>query len=802
MNRKNKIIKLLKNQILILDGASGTELQMRGMPAGVCPEVWCMDHPQVIRDVHRAYKEAGSDMVYTCTFGANRLKLAEFGVGNVKEINETLARLARQAVGKDVFVAGDMGPTGRFVEPFGDLPFEEAVAAFREQAEGLIEGGVDCFVIETMMDIQEARAALLAVKELGDYFTIVTMTYEKEGRTLNGTDPVTALITLQSLGADAVGCNCSAGPDGMMDWIAAMKPYATVPLVAKPNAGLPKLKGKKTVFDMDAELFGAFGKPFAEIGLGLLGGCCGTTPAHISAIAGQIKGLKPVPPWRKSLSAVSSGRGFRIFDDHDPLIIIGERINPTGKKAFQQELLEGKMSIVRQMAKEQQEQGADLLDVNVGVPGIDETQAIRDVIRVLVGTTTLPLTLDSPKIDTLEAALRIYPGRALINSISGEKEKLKKLLPLAAKYGAMFILLPLVDGEIPETAEGRKKVILKVFEAAKGYGYTKDDIVVDGLVMTVASNPAAAAETLKTVSWCAETFKCRTVLGVSNVSFGMPERRWINATFLAMAQGAGLTMAIANPATPELMSVKKAADVLLEKDKGAAIYIASFSSVSKPDHERTDSKRSPDEKVHDAVLEGNREEIIPLIDVLLQKKKDPSRIIDRIMIPAILKVGERYDRREYFLPQLIASAETMKKGLAHLEPHLKKSKEKKPQKGTVLLATVQGDIHDIGKNIVVLMLKNHGYQVIDLGKDVPTETIIGVMKKSKPHVVGLSALMTTTMVVMKDVMAAARKAGLSSRFVLGGAVVTESYAASLGAAYAKDSVEAVRVVDQLIKQDN
>jgi len=798
LNKKNRITGMLKDKILILDGASGTELQMRGMPAGVCPEMWCLDHPGIIQDVHRAYKAAGSDMVYTCTFGANRLKLAEFGVGNVREVNASLARLARQAVGRDTFVAGDMGPTGRFVEPFGDLPFEDAVSAFREQAEGLIEGGVDCFVIETMMDIQEARAALLAVKELGDYFTIVTMTYEKEGRTLNGTDPVTALITLQSLGADAVGCNCSAGPDGMMDWIAAMKPYARIPLVAKPNAGLPKLKGKKTVFDMNAASFGAFGKPFAHIGLGLLGGCCGTTPDHIRALAQSVKGLKPVPPWRKSLSAVSSAHRFRLFDWQDPLVIIGERINPTGKKALQQELLEGQTAIVRQMAKEQQEQGADLLDINVGVPGIDESRAIRDVIRILAGTTPLPLTLDSPKIETLETALRLYPGRALINSISGEKEKLKKLLPLAAKYGAMFILLPLLDGEIPETAEKRKLVIRKVFAEARKYGYTKDDIVVDGLVMTVASNPAAAAETLKTVAWCADTFKCRTVLGVSNVSFGMPERRWINAAFLAMAQGAGLTMAIANPASPELMSAKKAADVLLEKDKGASIYISSFSSVSRQENAAAALKRSPEEKVHDAVLEGNRDEIIPFIEALLRRKKDPSRIIDRLMIPAILKVGERYDRREYFLPQLIASAETMKKGLAHLEPYLKKMKGRQPQKGTVLLATVQGDIHDIGKNIVALMLKNHGYQVIDLGKDVSTETIIGVMKKSKPHVVGLSALMTTTMVVMKEVMTIARQEGLPARFVLGGAVVTESYASSLGAAYAKDGVEAVRVVDQLI----
>ena len=799
MSKKDKIIKLLKNKVVLLDGATGTELQKRGMPAGVCPETWCIDHPDIIRDVHRAYRDAGSDVVYTCTFGANRLKLAEFGVENAGQINAALARLARQAVGPKAIVAGDMGPTGRFVEPFGELAFEDAVAVYRQQAQGLLAGGVDCFVIETMMDIQEARAALLAVKELGDYFTIVTMTYEKDGRTLNGTDPVTALITLQSLGADAVGCNCSAGPSEMLDWITAMKPYATVPLVAKPNAGLPKLKGLVTVFDMDAPSFGDFGKPFAEAGAGLLGGCCGTTPEHIRAAGLALGDVAPVPPWRKSLSAVSSARGYRVFDMDDPLVVIGERINPTGKKALQQELLEGKMSIVRQMAKEQQAQGADLLDVNVGVPGIDESRTLREIIRTLAETTSLPLTLDSPKIETLETGLRLYPGRALINSISGEVKKIEKLLPLAAKYGAMFILLPLVDGEIPETFEGRKAVVQKVFLAAKRLGYTKEDIVVDGLVMTVASNPAAARETLKTVFWCRNVFKCRTILGVSNVSFGMPERKWINAAFTAMAQNAGLSMAIANPGSEELMSIKRAADVLLERDKGGARYIAAFSGA--PKAEKTGASAtplSPEEKVTNAVLEGNREQIVAFIEALVAGGMTPSRIADELMVPAILKVGERYERREYFLPQLIGSAEAMKKGLAHLEPFLLEAKGRLAQKGTVLLATVRGDIHDIGKNIVALMLRNYGYQVIDLGKDVSTEAILGVIKKSRPQVVGLSALMTTTMVVMKEVIAAAAHEGLNTRFILGGAAVTASYASSLGAAYAKDGVEAVRVVDQLI----
>lgn len=793
---------MLKKRILILDGATGTELQKRGMPPGVCPERWCTENPEVIQAVQRDYRDAGADMVYTCTFGGNRLKLSEYGINDVKEINRKLAVLSRQAVGSGVLVAGDIGPTGRFVEPFGDLPFEEAVAVFKEQVAGLVAGGVDLFVIETMMDIQEARAALLAVKETGDYFTIVTMTYEPDGRTLNGTDPVTALITLQSLGADAVGCNCSAGPEAMMEWIGAMKPYATIPLAAKPNAGIPRLVEKTTTFDMGASAFGAFSEPFAAVGVNLLGGCCGTTPSHIGALKQALAATLPQPPRRKSLAAVSSARGHVILEREKPLFVIGERINPTGKKALQEELRAGKTSLVRQMAREQEEQGADLLDVNVGVPGIDEPLAMKSLLRVLAGTTGLPLVIDSPKVDTIAAALRLYPGRVLLNSISGEREKMEKLLPLAARYGAMFILLPLLDGEIPETAAGRSKVIRDVYRAARRHGFTKEDIIVDGLVMTVAANPDAPAETLKTVSWCSRSFGCRTVLGVSNVSFGLPERKWLNAAFLTMAQSAGLTAAIVNPANLELTAMKKAADVFLGKDRGAAIYIESFRDGEKGEKKPAGgTPLTPSEQVHQAILTGNRDDIVGLIDGLLKSDAHvtAARTVEEFMIPAILKVGDLYERKIYFLPQLIASAEAMKKGLDHLEPLLRAAKSRVAGKGVILLATVQGDIHDIGKNIVALMLRNYGFDVIDLGKDVATKAVIEHMKKHRPAVVGLSALMTTTMTAMQDVMALARSEGLTTPFILGGAVVTGPYAASLGAAYARDGVEAVRVVEELVK---
>jgi 5-methyltetrahydrofolate--homocysteine methyltransferase len=800
LTKKSRIINLLKNKIVILDGAMGTELQQRGMPPGVCPESWIIEHPETVQEIHRSYALAGADIVYTCTFGANRLKLGEYGIENVREVNRTIARLARAAVGRQTFVAGDIGPTGRFVEPFGDLAFEEAVAVFKEQVLGLLEGGVDLFVIETMMDIQEARAALIAVKECSDRFTLVTMTYEPDGRTLGGTDPVTALITLQSLGADAIGCNCSTGPDDMLPFIRAMKPHASVPLAAKPNAGLPQLVGATTVFEMSSAEFAPFGGRFAQAGVNLIGGCCGTTPAHIAALTQSTAALKPIAPLRKSIAALSSSRRHYILEMNKPLCVIGERLNPTGKKALQQELLAGRMSLVRQIAREQEQQGADLLDVNVGVPGIDEVKAIRQIISLLATQSEAPLVIDSPKVETIEAALRLYPGRALINSISGEKDKCQRLLSLAAKYGAMFILLPLAGGDIPETAEKRKAVIRDVARQARHWGLTKDDFVVDGLVMTVASNPQAALETLKTVRWCAEKLQCRTILGLSNVSFGMPERRWVNAAFLAMAQAAGLTMAIANPDSEELMNMKRAGDVLLLKDRDAAAYIRHFTHSSHPEQAATAETLSPDQKVRQAILDGNREDIVALVEAALTAGREAGRLVDEVMIPAIIHVGDLFDKKTCFLPQLIASAEAMRLGVSHLEPRLYHPAAARSHKGAVVLATVRGDIHDIGKNIVALMLKNHGYEIIDLGKDVPAEAVIAAMKQRRPDVVGLSALMTTTMVQMKMLMDTAAAEGLPARFILGGAVVTRAYAESLGAAYAKDGVEAVRVVERLITE--
>lgn len=794
---KDKIRRLLKKRILVLDGAAGTEMQKQGMPIGVCPEAWCLENPDIIRSIHASYVKAGSDIIYASTFGANRLKLTQYKLEHVREMNRDLVRFARQAAGS-ALVAGDIGSTGHLVEPFGDLPFEDAVETFKEQVRGLLEGGVDLFVIETMTDIQEARAALLAVKESSDRFVMVTMTFEESGQTLGGTDPVTAAIILQSLGADAVGCNCSTGPEAMIRHIAAMKTFATVPLAAKPNAGIPHLRGKETVFNMDAATFGSFSHSFAEAGVNLLGGCCGTTPEYISELKKHLTGSRAAGPVRKSISAVTSARRYRLLEPGASALIVGERINPTGKKDLQTELLAGKTSLVRKMARDQEHQGADLLDVNVGIPSIDEVHVTRQIVGLLSRVSDLPLSIDSSRVATIEAALRLYPGRAIINSISGEKDKKAGLFPLAAKYGAMFVLLPIREGEIPQTSSRRQAIIREIFEEARHYGFTKDDIIVDGLVMTVASNPDAAVETIRTVTWCTNVFRCRTILGLSNVSFGLPERRWLNSAFLAMAQASGLTMAIANPSSQEVMAIKFAGDVLNLRDPEATKYISRYAGHSTPSEKAVASdQENPTQRVAQAILDGNREEIVDLVDNAIAAGEPTSHLVDEVMIPAIVRTGEMFDRKIYFLPQLIASAETMKKAMAYLEPHLR-NESVRLERGLILMTTVEGDIHDIGKNIVALMLRNHGFHVIDLGKDISAEKILDAARKHQPDLIGLSALMTSTMVNMEKIVIMVRQAGLSCKFIAGGAVVTREYAESIGAAYAKDGVDAVRVAQTII----
>jgi 5-methyltetrahydrofolate--homocysteine methyltransferase len=799
MKHKNEIIKILKNKIMILDGATGTELQKRGMPAGVCPELWAIENPDVQNAIYKSYADAGSDIIYTCTFGANQSKLEEYGEKDVEGVNRKLTEMAREAAGDDTLVAGDIGPTGHFIKPFGDVEFDAAVESCKRQVRGLIDGGADLFVIETQMDIQEARAALLAVKETDpNAFTIVTMTYEPDGRTLNGTSPEAALITLQSLGADAVGCNCSTGPVEMLEVIKRIKKIADIPLVAKPNAGMPKIVDGKTVFPMDEKEFASYAEKFRDAGVNLIGGCCGTSPLHIKELSSEMDGKKPLLPPENGVVcfSLSSSREAVLTWKNSPLRVIGERINPTGKKKLQAELKENKFTIVRKFALEQRNDGASFLDINAGMPGIDEKKTMLKLIDLLAPQTDLPLVIDSSDISVIETALRYYPGRALINSISGEKEKLEKLLPVAAKYGAMFILLPLTDDELPAKAEKRVEIIKDIYGKAEKLGFRRQDILVDGLVMTVSSKPEAAKETLKTISWAAEN-RFGAVAGLSNISFGLPERGRINATFLSMAAYNGLTHIIANPANKLLMEIKSASDLLTEKDKDAAEYIAYCQKNTETAAEKpAEANISPVDEVRKGIIEGIRDDITDVVQKALDEKLEAPYILEKVMIPAIIHVGELYDKKKYFLPQLIASAETMKKGFQLLEPML--NREEGSSKGKILFATVEGDIHDIGKNIVVLMMKNFGFEVIDLGKDISTDKIIKEAKIHKPQIIALSALMTTTMVKMPEVMKLAEKEGIDCPFMIGGAVVTREWANSIGANYSKDGVEAIKVAEKLL----
>ena len=782
---------------MLLDGATGTELQKKGMPVGVAPEKWVLDNQDALVSLQQEYFQAGSNAVLSFTFGANRPKLNEFGLGAyVRDINRRLVEISRRAAGKDGLVAGDISSTGMFIEPFGDLAFETAVNHYKEQVAGLLEGGADFIIIETMIDLQEARAALIAVKETCDLPVCVSMTFNEDGRTLTGTDPVAALITLQSLGADTVGCNCSTGPANMLEFIRAMKPYSKVPLLAKPNAGLPRLIGDRTVFDMKADEFGSFGPLFAEAGVSLIGGCCGSDPAYIMELRSGLQDLKPGLRMRPVFSAVTSARKTVQIGPEFPVTIIGDRINPTGKKKLQEDLREGRTTEARRLAMEEASRGADILDVNVGMPGIDERTKMTELVQLLATCVEAPLCLDSSDPDVLESALRIYPGRGLINSISAEKAKLKRLMPVAAKYGAMFILLPLNDEGIPQTTEERIRLVEKVCAEAYKYGFTKDDIIVDGLVMTASADQTAPLKTLDLVRWCSRDFRINSIVGLSNISFGLPDRGLIDNAFLAMAIGEGVTAVIANPSAAGLIPIKMASDVLSGKDLNSRRYVASYSSGTGPGNAPPGPVAEQDllKRIFSAILDGDREVIASLLQKALQEGHKPEDLTNLQLVPAITRVGELFEQKKYFLPQLIQSAEAMKKAFEFLDPFMKAEKSGAPAKAGIVLATVKGDIHDIGKNIVALMLRNSGFIVHDLGKDVDAKIIVDKARETGSKIIGLSALMTTTMVQMKVVIDLARAEGLKCRFMVGGAVVNQAYADEIGAdAYAPDAHAAVKM---------
>lgn len=796
--------KRVKEKILILDGSTGTMLQQQGMPAGVSPEQYCIEHPQVIQSIQRQYLEAGSDIIYAATFGANRVKLANFGLQDqTTVINTQLAELAAQvAHPSDKWVAGSIGPTGVFFEPFGEKGFEQGIEIFTEQIKGLVAGGVDFLVIETQIDIQEARIALIAAKECCDLPVIVSMTFDESGRTLTGSDPLSCLTIIQSLGAAGFGVNCSTGPDKMLAIIQGLSDYSSIPLMVKPNAGLPEMVNGESVFPMEAEEFCQFARPFYEAGVTIMGGCCGTTPEHIAQLSRQVIGVVPqtLPAGdKKNKLLLASTRKTLIMSPRAqrPIQVIGERINPTGKQALQNELKQGKMNLLKQLAAEQAEQGAAILDVNVGMAGIEEKTIMCQAVADLAVVSDCPLCIDSSHADVLEAAIRYYPGRVLLNSLSGEDKKLKQVLPIIKKYGPAFITLPLHDQGIPETLAERKTVLDKIIRTCQEAGVNDRDAVVDGLVLTVSSDQRHAQTTLETIAYAGQELGLNTVVGLSNVSFGLPGRSHLNSAFLAMAAGHGLSLVIANPSADLLMDTLAAANVLVGRDQGSQAFIQRFARSQPVIRTRPSAPLQPEEQVYQLVIQGERETVLDPIRQLLDKGLTAFEIVDKLMVPAIEQVGEKYNKREYFLPQLIASAETMEKGVAFLAPYMHQTQRQK--KGIGVIATVQGDIHDIGKKIVALMLRNNGYEVIDLGKSIDEETIIDRAIELQADFIGLSALMTTTMTEMPKIIKLAQAKNLKAKIIVGGAVVTPNYAKEIEAdGYAVDAGQAVDVINRLV----
>ena len=837
---REKFIDFTKDHIIYLDGATGSNLVKAGMPSGVCPEQWILEHREVMLQLQKEYVQAGTNILYAPTFTANRVKLAEYHLEkNMSSMIHDLVAISKEAAastpGHPVYVAGDITMTGEQLRPMGKMELEDLIAIYKEQILCLVDAGADLLVVETMMSLAETRAALIAAKEVCDLPVIATLTFEADGRTLFGTDAKTAAVVLESLGASAIGANCSTGPAQMEGIISDMVSVTTIPIIAKPNAGLPFLdENGTTCYNMEAEEFTEEMQVLVNAGATILGGCCGTTPEFIRQIHDRFGTETRVTAARRpeGIRYLTSERITHSFGLEDGFFVVGERINPTGKKALQAQLKEGSFEKVIQFAEEQEACGAKVLDINMGMSGIDEKASMLRALEEVSGVTNLPLSLDSSYVEVLEAALRHYPGRALVNSVSLETEKFEKLLPIVAKYGAMFILLPLSDAGLPKDIDEKKEIIHKIYDRATSLGMHKEDIVVDGLVATVGANPKAALETLETIRYCkANGFA--TICGLSNISFAMPERSFVNTAFLTLAIQAGLTMAIANPSQELLVSCALATDLLLNKEEAALRYIeyaggvrerreakeaelarklsllesqgaasgqtSNAGSVEKSAVEKGPQINEMQDKLKTAVLKGNRNGIVKITKEALESGEKPVELLNQVLLPAINQVGEYFDQGKYFLPQLIASAEAMKNSIELLEPLLQTGSAG-GEMPVVVIATVEGDIHDIGKNLVALMLKNHGFHVIDLGKDVPQAKILETAREHHAEFIALSALMTTTMQRMREIVAAAKQEGITAKIIIGGAVITQEYADEIGAdGYSKDAADAVKLAKSLME---
>jgi len=769
--KREEFQDLLQRKVIITDGAMGTTIMKLNLNVK-CNELLNITHPYVIKKIHKSYADAGADFILTNTFGANKSKLELHGLGDrTIEINEAAVKIAREAC-PNCLIAGEFGPLGKYIEPLGDLTFDKAYDYYSEQFTGLRKA--DLLTISTISDIKMLKAAVIAVRDNSDLPIITSMTFQGS-RTDTGTDVETYATVTNALDVDALGVNCSEGPEGLLEVARVLVKNTNKPIYVRPNAGIPKIVKNQTIYPQSPEEFSSFAEKFYRLGINFIGGCCGTNDEHIRKIAEKLKGKKPVA--RRAETKTKLCSRLRTVTIEGKTIVVGERINPTNKKDFQDELRQGKTNYIREIALEQVTDGASLLDINVGVPGVDEKITLPKVVEVVQSLVSVPLAIDSSDYEAIELALKKCDGKPLINSVNGSEKSLKAILPLAKKYGAAIIALTLDEEGIPYTKEKRIEIAKRIINEALKLGIKKEDIIVDCLTLTIATNPENEKIILDTVKEI-ENLGYKTILGISNISHGLPNRSEINSKFLTKASKAGLDLAIINPK-----------DNIIQENTDIEIF-----RVKKMSKEHY-SNLQIDKKLYNAVLYGDEDNILDLIEEGLKKKK--ALEINDILIDALNEVGQKFNNKEYFLPQVLASARTMKKSFERLKKEF--SEEGDKEKGIVLFATVENDIHDIGKNIVIALLESHNYKVVDLGISVPKEKIVDAAKKYKPNLIGLSALMTTTAIEMEKVIKELRKNNINIPVIVGGAVITKEYADSVSAEYSKDALSAVKKINELIR---
>lgn len=791
-----------KDNLVILDGGMGSLLDGYGMLPGEAPEEWNISHPEIITSIHRAYFDAGSNVINTNTFGANLLKYAEEELEKIVSAALGCAKAARNSSKskKEKFIAIDIGPTGRLLKPFGNLDFEEAYRSFCKTVTLGEKYGADLIVIETMNDSYETKAALLAAKDSSTLPVIVTNAYGSDGKLLSGASPEAMVAILEGMGADYIGANCSLGPNALLGVIGKIISESSLPCVFKPNAGLPEIVDGKTVYNLDAESFAEEVYTAVKMGARIVGGCCGTTPEYIFALCQRLEGVSPCKITPKHNTVITSYCKAHSFDGK--ITLIGERINPTGKKRLRAAVEGCDIDYIVNIAVDEEALGAHALDVNVGAPGCDEVSFLPNIISAIQYSVPLPLVIDTSNPDAMEAALRVYNGKALINSVNGKRESMEKIFPLMKRYGGAVIALTLDEAGIPNTVSGRMNIAKKILEVAESYGIDKKDIIFDPLAMAVSVDKNSARVTLETVRRIKTELGCHTSLGVSNISFGLPKREAINSAFFSMALESGLSAAIMNPASSEMMKTYYASQALLGFDDNFESFVSASEFFETSDGKAiklTENKVSC-QNLTDAIVKGFKESAAALTRELLKSKESMS-IITEDIIPALDTVGKGFEEGKIFLPGLLLSAETAKCAFEEIKLIMPKSESKRTV--SIVIATVKGDVHDIGKNIVKLLLENYGFEVIDLGKDVPPENILGAAKENCADIVALSALMTTTIPAMEETVTLIRKELPQAKVIVGGAVLNAEYAKKLGADfYGKDAMSAVRYAETVEKEKN